>query len=52
MIKITKETQCMICKTMTNDGQMVLMSNGFICMNCCMEIATSELISISPPKGG
>lgn len=46
MLTITNETPCMLCQNMISDGSMILMEHGFICENCCNEIASSELVNI------
>lgn len=46
MITITKATECMICKRIIFNEDMVLINNGFICENCCMEIAMAKIVKI------
>lgn len=47
---ITKETVCMICRKMISDGSMVLIKHGFVCEECCMELALSEVVDIKPSE--
>lgn len=43
MLIITNETPCMICKKNISNGEMVLLNNGFVCDDCCYEIACNKI---------